>query len=67
MTTTSSKLCFLALAAFMTQIKVNVLASTMLEGGSVLGTEEGPMVHEVLMKNAQHLPNEIITEPLSGP
>jgi len=28
---------------------------------------EGPSVHEVLMKNAQHLPNEIITEPLSGP
>lgn len=31
-------------------------------GGAELGG-----AHEVLMKNAQHLPNEIITEPLSGP
>jgi len=50
----------------MTQIKVDVM------GGGHCGIEgnletEGPSVHEVLMKNAQHLPNEIITEPLSGP
>lgn len=52
-----------AVAAFMTQIKVKRVAQQRKERERAGDWR----AHEVLMKNAQHLPNEIITEPLSGP